>query len=108
MNKILKAEELPSEEKVYLKKGFKGWQVVHPIRNEDKSINWKNLLTGGSWWNVIITLIIVLIIVGVLYEYSTTVNMFLDCFRVAGQLEVCKEAFGEGIYSITQDIPLLG
>lgn len=106
MNKIFKAEELPEGEKIYLKKGFKGWQVVHPIKNEDKSINWKNLLTGGSWWNVIITLIIVLIILGVLYEYSTTVNMFLDCFRVPGQLKVCTEAFSEGLYSIPINMPL--
>ena len=75
MNKnIIKAEELPYEDKVFLKKGYKGWEIVHPIKNEDGSINWKNLLCGGSWWNWIIVGVIVAVTLGVLYEYSSNLE----------------------------------
>jgi len=79
MNKnIIKAEDLPFEDKVYLKKGFTGWQVVFPIKNEDGSVNWKNLLTGGSWWNWVIIGVIVAVTLGVLYEYSSNLELCED------------------------------
>jgi hypothetical protein len=37
----------------YLKKDKFGWRVVHPIFNEDKSWNYKNLFIGGSYWNIL-------------------------------------------------------
>jgi len=48
MSSIIEASQLPDEEKVYLKKDFLGWRVVEPIKNEDGSINWFNLLCGGK------------------------------------------------------------
>ena len=92
-NDIIKPEDLPFKEKVYLKKGFKGWQVVHPIKNENGSINWKNLLIGGSWWNLIITLVIVGVMLGLLYEYSSSINTLLDCFSNEFNLEQCKQLY---------------
>ena len=66
-NKILEASEIPEGEKVYLKKSFDGWRVVHPIRNEDGSINYPNLIFGG-WWNFIklifIMLVVLLVFIG--------------------------------------------
>jgi len=84
---IIKPEDLPYDEKVYLKKGYKGWTVVHPIKNEDGSINWKNLLCGGSWWNWIITAIIVIVTLGVLYEYSSNLEF---CKSLLDQQVVVK------------------
>lgn len=93
--KIIKAENLPQEEKVYLKKSrMFGWKVVHPIKNEDGTINWFNLLTGGSWWNWIFIAIIVVVLLGVLYEYNNNIQHFLDCFTTPQQLEICKEMYG--------------
>jgi hypothetical protein len=37
---------------VYLAKDLSGWRVVHPIKIDGK-INWKNLLVGGSYWNLL-------------------------------------------------------
>lgn len=66
---------------VYLKKGFAGWKVVHPIKNEDGSLNWKNLLIGGSWWNLFgLTAIIILILLAV-QEYSTTLQVANECLN---------------------------
>lgn len=60
MSNIIKAEDLPDGEKVYLKKDFLGWRVVEPVRNEDGSWNWKKIIVGTkrTWFGVIVILII--------------------------------------------------
>ena len=45
-NKGIKEIEIEGE-KIFLKKSFLGYGVVHPIKIDGK-INWKNLLAGGS------------------------------------------------------------
>ena len=81
-------------ENIHLKKGRFGWSVVHPIKNEDGSINWFNLLTGGSWLRFGIMVFVVLIILGAIYEYTSNINTLLSCFNDPVALEVCKESFG--------------
>jgi len=44
------------------------FKVIKPWRNEDGSINWFNLLTGGSWFNLVMVGLVVLIILGLLQE----------------------------------------
>lgn len=65
-------------EKVFLKKSFDGWRVVHPYKNEDGSFNWFNFFTGGSYLKLIIIIVIVIIIVGVCYEYQTNLKYCND------------------------------
>ena len=49
MKKIFEAGEIPSEEKVYLRKDSFGWRVVNPIRDpETNKINKFNLFFGGK------------------------------------------------------------
>ena len=72
------------------------FKVVKPYINEDGSINWFNLLTGGSWWNLVITAVIVIVVLGVLYEYSLNIQTLLDCFQVPGKLQACVDRFGYG------------
>jgi len=49
MNKgIIEASELPENEKIYLRKDWLGWRVVAPVKNEDGSWNWFNLIFGGK------------------------------------------------------------
>ncbi len=83
---IIKAEDLPEDAKVYLKKDGSIYRVVHPIKNEDGSINWFNLATGGSWKNVIILGVVVAIILGFLFESSSNVKILQDqlasCFVI--------------------------
>ena len=57
-------------ETINLKKDFSGWRVIYPIRNEDKSINWKNLLLGGSWYNLFKILLVVGIILFIAFSYK--------------------------------------
>ncbi len=83
---IIKAEDLPEDAKVYLKKQGNNYRVVHPIKNEDGSWNWFNLFTGGSWFNVLVVGVVVLIILGVLLEYSVNIKVLQDqlatCFPI--------------------------
>jgi len=59
-------------EEVCLRKGFDGYRVVYPFRNEDGSFNWFNFTTGGSYWKLVkLAIFVVLIfIVILLYKYD--------------------------------------
>jgi hypothetical protein len=70
MSKVIEASELPEGEKVFLKHSFDGWRVVYPFKNEDGTINWFNLCTGGSWWSILKTLFLLFIILGVSWSYA--------------------------------------
>ena len=66
-------------EKVHLKKDFLGWHVTHPIKNEDGTTNWKNLIAGGSWVKLIIIAVFVLILVGAIFEISSVYKIANEC-----------------------------
>jgi hypothetical protein len=68
-------------EKIYLKKNNFGWKVVYPMRNEDNSINWKHLIAGRTWWNLVIVGLIVMILIGVVNEYSNNIELANQCFE---------------------------
>ena len=58
------------DEGVFIRKGKWGYRLIHPIRNEDKSINWFNLITGGSWEGFIKTSFLVIILVASIFLYK--------------------------------------
>lgn len=57
---IIKIEDLPEKEEIYLKRDIFGYRFVHPIKNPDGTYNWMNLLFGGkrNFFNLIVILII--------------------------------------------------
>lgn len=66
-------------ETIYLRKSkFFGWKVVKPIKENGK-INWKNFLIGGSWINLGITIFVILLILGVVSEYSMAIKLLNEC-----------------------------
>jgi len=65
-------------EVVYFRKGFLGWHIVYPIKINGK-INWKNLISGGNWWNLAIVFFIVLVVLGCVYEYSIALKSLNEC-----------------------------
>ena len=80
---IIEAGQLPADEKVYLKKDiFKQWTVVYPLKNEDGTWNWKNIITGGNWWSFILTIIFILIALGVFYEYHANLAYCENLIRM--------------------------
>ena len=62
---------------------FSKWHVVYPIKNEDGSINWKHLITGGTWWNLIFVLLFILVFLGAAWEYNHSLK---DCTKAMEKL----------------------
>lgn len=56
-----------------MKKGFDGWRIVHPLKNEDGSLNWNNIILGGSVWSFVKILLVFLLLIGtiIVYHYDT-------------------------------------
>lgn len=66
MTKIFEASELPENEKVYLRKDFLGWRVVHPKLNEDGTINKaKTLLSFGGLRSLLFTIVFIIIVLAI-------------------------------------------
>lgn len=64
MGDIIKAEELPENEQIYLKKGwFNEWKVVHPIKIDGK-MNWFNFIFGSKTNMLFLVFILVLSALG--------------------------------------------
>jgi len=79
MEKYIPAERLPVDEKVYLKKDFLGWRVVHPIKDENNKINWVNLIFGGKR-NFFILIMAITIVMVAIFSYSHDVNAVKDFY----------------------------
>lgn len=69
-------------ENVYLKKGWLGWTVVNPIKNNDGSINWKNLIAGGSWIKLGLVLFFVFILVNAIIEVHNITVALNECLKL--------------------------
>ena len=76
---IIEAGDLPLESKVYLKKDIFGYRVIHPIKNDDGSINWPNLLFGG-WKNLFLLLFILGIIGFLLWSNNHDLQVVKDFY----------------------------
>jgi hypothetical protein len=63
----------------YLKKDMFGYSIIYPYKNNDGSLNWFNIWTGGSWAKLIVTLLIVSLIIFSVYAYKTDVK---TCYEV--------------------------
>ena len=63
MKNIIESSELPEGEKVYLKKDYFGWRIVNPIKNEDGSYNYVNLIFGGKRNFALLVLVMALIFI---------------------------------------------
>jgi len=96
--KIIEAANLPEKDKVYLKKDIFGWRVVHPIRNEDGTLNWSNLLFGGKR-NLVFLIALLLIASFVLYAYSHDIKVIESHYQeiVDDPIGYCKGLYGESI-----------
>ena len=69
-------------ESVYVKKNtiFKGYRVVHPIKNDDGSINWLHL-TIGSWANLTKVIIIFALLIFMMFSYNHDMKACVDFMK---------------------------
>lgn len=77
MASYIEASQLPTDEKVYLKKDFLGWRVVHPLKNEDGSWNWFNLIFGSKS-NLVFLIVLLLIGVTIYLGYHEQLANFKE------------------------------
>src|SRR3990167_3151840 len=89
---IIKAEDLPEKEVVYLKKSriFNEWAVVRPHKNEDGSINWFNLIIGG-WGNLAVVLLIVLMLAMFYMAYGEVSTQLETCVSNYNSLQIIPD-----------------
>jgi hypothetical protein len=76
----IKKIEIDGESLFIKKSKIFGWGFVYPIKIDGK-LNWKNILIGGSWFNVIKLLVIILLLAGCLNEYSNAINVANECLN---------------------------
>lgn len=69
---------------------FKGWNIVYPIKNEDGTTNWKHLIAGRSWWNLVFVLIFVLVWLGFIFEYHSNLE---SCTNAMSEINIYKQKY---------------
>lgn len=111
MSEIIEAAQLPNDEKVYLKKGIFGWDVVHPMEDENGIINWPNTLFGGygNLFKLLFILLVVFlfilgtreVVMGYKMMYDNCMKKviivnesLLDSFSLAGDYDVRETQAG--------------
>jgi len=58
-----------------LRRSFDGWRIVYPMKNQDGTINWKNIVLGGSWGNALRWLMILALILLFFYVYNNDTSV---------------------------------
>ena len=89
MKNIIEASQLPEGEKVYMKKDWLGWRIVNPIKNEDGSLNWFNILVGGK--RNLVNLIVILIIASLIY---LGFKELVGIYDLGNACNVCMRSIG--------------
>ena len=60
-----------------------GYRIVHPIKNKDGTLNWKNLLIGGSWGNLLMVVALVALMVYLVWQYNQDISQAVECCNAA-------------------------
>lgn len=71
-------EDKKIDEGIYLRKGKWGYRIIYPIKREDGSLNWFNLLCGGSYWNLAKTVMVLFLILLIVYSYNHDIKAYKD------------------------------
>ena len=74
-------------EELFLKKSKFGWRVVYPPKIDGK-LNWKNLLVGGSYLNILKVLLIVGLLLFAVWSYSRDIETARQSCQQVFQLKI--------------------
>ena len=92
------------------------YRMVYKVKNKDGSWNWFNLITGGSWANILKVLLIVLMVLCLTGAYLRDVRVYREIATVCTEqpykfYEIVRNSEIEGIngmpyfnISIIQDL----
>ena len=70
------------DKKLEVKKGIFGWNFVHPIKDKEGKIIWKNLIAGGSWIKLSIIIVFVIIVIGAIVEVVDLIKIANECQNI--------------------------
>ena len=65
-----------------------GWGVVYPLKNEDGSKNWFNIITGGSIWKLIFILVFMAIMYGAIMEYRGNMDKCAEAVDIVNRFQL--------------------
>lgn len=82
---------------VCLKKSFDGYRVIYPYKNEDGSLNWRNIILGGNWWKFIKVMLVILVILVACYSYARDTRVCREL--ISDPCQVCIDVGGFIDYS---------
>lgn len=101
--KYIEANELPENEKIYLKKDWAGYRQIYPIKNEDSSINFINLIFGGKR-NLLNLIIIGLICLLLYYGFQEQISNYKQVAEAPCDFcNTCHEQTSEIISQINRE-----
>jgi len=83
---------------IYLREKKGKYRVVYPIKNEDGSWNWKNMISGGDWWNLVWVTIFIVVALGCIFEYISNIRIGAEC--------LAREATANAITNSLGGLPL--
>lgn len=69
----IKSVEIDNE-KIYLKKSLGYWGVVYPLKKDDGSWNWFNIITGGDLTKFFFLLVMFILLLLAINEYSSNIK----------------------------------
>ena len=99
-NKIewIEREVAGKKEVFAIRRSFDGWRVVYPMKNQDGSLNWKNIILGGGWGNALRWLMILALILLFFYVYGHDTSV---CRETLSHLDQTCALFNSQINSST-------
>ena len=63
---------------------------ISPWLDKEGNIKWFNFLTGGSWMKLGITILIVAIVLGGIYNWGNTLNNYANLVSKVGNNSMCR------------------
>jgi hypothetical protein len=74
MNEKVKKIQVSDTESVYMRRGLDGWRIVYPIKNDDDTWNWNNILYFGSPWRFVKWCIVLALFLLLIWGYNADVS----------------------------------
>jgi hypothetical protein len=85
---MIKKIEIEGETIHLNKSKWFGWGVCYPLKNEDGSWNYFNLITGGSIWKLIFVLVFMAILFGAITEYKANMEICTKAVDIVNRFEM--------------------
>lgn len=87
---------------LYVKESFDGYRVVYPMKNDDGTFNWRNILLGGNYWKFMKTLFIIFVLLGISWSYVHDINAYKSIAE-----DPCGYCYQYSRPSYAPDIPIM-